>query len=75
MIDGETGFVVNPYDIEALADRLIRLLADEPLRRQMAEAGRRRIMDQFTLRQQTEEMLAVYADALHKRKREKSSDL
>ena len=39
VIDGETGFVVNPYNIEALADRLTRLLTDEPLRRQMGDAG------------------------------------
>jgi len=41
--DGETGFVVNPYNTGALADRLIRLLTDESLRGRMAAAGRARV--------------------------------
>jgi spore coat protein SA len=64
VVDGETGFVINPYHVEALADRLTRLLTDEPLRRRMADAGRERIKNQFTLRHQTEAMLDVYERAL-----------
>lgn len=41
--DGETGLLVDPDDAEALAAALSRLLADRPLRRAMAEAGRRRV--------------------------------
>jgi glycosyltransferase involved in cell wall biosynthesis len=68
VLDGETGFVVNPYDTEALADRLIRLLTDEPLRQRMAEAGRARIRQQFTLQHQVNTMLEVYERALTKRR-------
>jgi phosphatidylinositol alpha-1,6-mannosyltransferase len=38
--DGQTGFVVNGRDLTAIADRLVRLLADPGLRRRMGEAGR-----------------------------------
>ncbi len=69
VIDGETGFVVNPYDIDALADRLARLLADEALRARMAAAGRRRVEEQFTLQHQTAAMLDVYERALERRRR------
>jgi glycosyltransferase involved in cell wall biosynthesis len=65
--DGETGFVVNPYNIDALADRLTRLLTDEPLRRQMGEAGRRHVLQNFTLKQQVEAMLGIYECAITKR--------
>jgi glycosyltransferase involved in cell wall biosynthesis len=67
VIDGKTGFVVNPYNVEALADRLTRLLTDEPLRRRMAEAGHERIRQQFTLGHQTRAMLEVYERALARR--------
>lgn len=68
VIDGEMGFVVNPYDIEALADRLIRLLTDEPLRQRMAEAGRAHIRQRFSLQHQTEATLEVYERALARRR-------
>ncbi|HZC72019.1 MAG TPA: glycosyltransferase family 4 protein [Jatrophihabitans sp.] len=38
--DGETGFVVDGRDVGAVADRLIRLLDDAALRKQMGAAGR-----------------------------------
>lgn len=41
--DGETGLLVDPGDSVALAGALARLLSDEPLRRAMGAAGRRRV--------------------------------
>jgi glycosyltransferase involved in cell wall biosynthesis len=69
VLDGETGFVVNPYDIDALADRLVRLLTDAGLRARMAAAGRQRIEQQFTLRHQAAAMLDVYERAIERRRR------
>ena len=66
VIDGETGFVINPYNIDALADRLTRLLTDDALRQRMAAAGRRRFLERFTLQHQTDAMLEVYERALAK---------
>lgn len=74
VLDGETGFVVNPYHIDALADRLIRLLTDEPLRRRMAAAGRARIEQEFTLERQVQKTLAVYERALERRRGKKQAD-
>lgn len=65
--DGETGFVVNPYNIDALADRLVRLLTDESLRRRMADAGRQHVLAHFTLQHQVDGMLAAYERALARR--------
>lgn len=72
VIDGETGFVVNPYNIDALADRLTRLLTDDALRQRMAEAGRRHIENRFTLQHQVDAMLPIYERALAKRRGEAS---
>lgn len=41
--DGETGFLVDSADVQALAQRLALLLADKDLRRRMGEAGRRKV--------------------------------
>lgn len=38
--DGETGFVVPPTDVEAVAGAMAMLLRDEGLRRRMGDAGR-----------------------------------
>jgi len=71
VVDGETGYVVNPYNIDRLADRLTRLLTDESLRQRMAQAGRERVERYFTLDHQTQAMLDVYKQALAKRHPEK----
>jgi len=41
--DGRTGLLVEPRDPAALAAALVRLLSDERLRRELGEAGRRRL--------------------------------
>lgn len=44
---GETGFAVNPFDIDALAGAISRLLEDPALARRMGAAGRRRLEERF----------------------------
>jgi len=41
VLEGETGYVVPGRSTDVLAERIVRLLHDEELRRQMGEAGRR----------------------------------
>ncbi|MER7753402.1 glycosyltransferase family 4 protein [Kitasatospora sp. NPDC097643] len=41
VLEGETGYVVPGGSAEAAAERIVRLLHDEELRRRMGEAGRR----------------------------------
>ncbi|GAA2741454.1 glycosyltransferase family 4 protein [Kitasatospora cinereorecta] len=41
VLEGETGFVVPGRSHDATAERIVRLLRDEALRRRMGEAGRR----------------------------------
>jgi phosphatidylinositol alpha-1,6-mannosyltransferase len=42
VIDGETGYVVDPRNVEAVADALGRLLADSELRVRLGAAARQR---------------------------------
>ncbi len=68
VMDGETGFIVNPLDSATLAERLQRLLVDRDLRRELGARGRARIREQFTLDKQVERMLDLYARAMRGRR-------
>lgn len=67
VLDGETGFIVNPRDIESFAGRLHELLTDDRLRAAMGERGRERIRAHFSLARQVERMLEIYERALQSR--------
>ena len=47
--DGENGFLVEPGDIAAFAERLVSLLSDEGLRRRLGAAAARRIGPEFDI--------------------------
>ncbi len=48
--DGVNGYLVEAGDVEALTDRVSRLIADSALRSRMGEAGRARVEQDFTTR-------------------------
>ena len=60
IVDGETGFIVQPGIARSLADRLGQLCADRELRVKMGEAGRSRVMAQFTADKMAEKFGALY---------------
>jgi len=53
---GETGFLVDERDVEAMAERMIELGADAKLRREMGKAGRARVLDRFETGKQVREL-------------------
>jgi glycosyltransferase involved in cell wall biosynthesis len=63
IIDGETGFIVNPFDTELFADRIRELLSRPQVARQMGRAGQARLMTQFTLERQVVAMEQAYRNA------------
>lgn len=47
--DGEEGFLVPVHDSQALADKIILLVADSDLRRKMGDKGRERFLQEYTV--------------------------
>jgi len=62
IVDGETGFLVPQYDVEALAGAIIRLLTDADLRARMGAAGRARAAA-FSWTNVAAQVRAVYESA------------
>jgi L-malate glycosyltransferase len=58
--EGRTGFLAEPRDHHAMARSIIRLLKEEPLRRQMGEAGFARVRERFTVERMVAGTAAVY---------------
>ena len=67
--DNVSGLLIPPGDVAALAQALRRLLDDPGLRRQMGEAGRARILAEFSIDAMVEGNLAVYRQVLAERGR------
>ncbi len=64
VLDGATGFIVNPLDTVTFADRLQRLLSDPALREQMGQSAQARIRASFTVDRYVDQMLRVYDRAI-----------
>ena len=62
VIDGETGYIINPCDTEIFAQRLHALLTDESLRKKMGRRGREHVAANFRLDQQVAAMTALYEE-------------
>jgi len=61
VLDGETGCLVDGRDVDALADRLVTLLADRDLARRMGAAGRAWVEAEWRWDTQADRMAALLA--------------
>lgn len=64
VVDGETGFLVDPRDSAQTAARLGRLLADPDLADRMGQAGQKRAKAHFSLGKQADEFERIYRQVL-----------
>lgn len=64
---GETGLLFEPLDVADLATQLELLLRESVVRRRMAEAGSRRIREQFRLAEAARRMGEIYSEFLERR--------
>jgi glycosyltransferase involved in cell wall biosynthesis len=59
IVDGVTGYLVEPRNSKAIAERVIELLRDPALRRRMGKAGRLHVSQNFSAHHYAEEISAV----------------
>lgn len=62
--DGVNGFLVPPKDVEGLAEKISLLLNDPNLARQMGEAGRQRVLNQYGIERHLERLLEVFREVI-----------
>jgi glycosyltransferase involved in cell wall biosynthesis len=66
--DGVDGFLVQPGDVDAMAERLARLAADADLRRRMGEAGAASVRERYAVERLLDDMDRLYRRLLDSRR-------
>jgi glycosyltransferase involved in cell wall biosynthesis len=62
--EGEDGFLVEPGDVDALAERLARLAADPELRERLGAAGRARVVPRYSVDRLVDDIDLLYRSLL-----------
>lgn len=62
VVDEQTGFIVPRNNPEEAAERLLRLLCDPELRKEMGNAGRQFVMDNYEWKENADKMERLYID-------------
>lgn len=64
---GATGYLIQPADSSIMAKRISELVSDEPLRKQMAEAGRARVEKLFSTEAMVQNFVHLFEELADKR--------
>ncbi|MGQ9705397.1 MAG: glycosyltransferase family 4 protein [bacterium] len=67
IVDGKTGYIVRPDCPEEIAERVIMLIENKKLRRELGEMGRRRTVEKFTIRRMADETVKLYFEFAEKK--------
>jgi glycosyltransferase involved in cell wall biosynthesis len=68
VIEGTTGFLVQPRDYTNMGERIIQLLNDVPRAQQMGEQGRRVVVEKFSRDAQLRRTEQLYEDLLNRQR-------
>ncbi|MFH1255391.1 MAG: glycosyltransferase family 4 protein [bacterium] len=60
VIDGETGYIVNPLNVELMAEKIIDLLENPAKAKKFGQAGYDRVKREFTIEKQAEKTRQAY---------------
>jgi len=61
---GDTGYIVEPGDVDAASDRLREILGDEVVMARMGEHGRRHVKESFDLEKTTMQRIEIWESML-----------
>jgi spore coat protein SA len=64
VLDGETGYIVNPFNVEMMADRIVSLLLDNKKCKQMGESGYHRVTEHFTIKHSAQKYLDLFSEVM-----------
>ena len=68
IVDGENGFLVDPFDKEVFTDRIVRLLKNPRMAEQMGMMGKETVRNNFLITRLLRDYLVLLNDVLLKRK-------
>jgi glycosyltransferase involved in cell wall biosynthesis len=68
VIDGETGFIIEKRDSEALAEKIMALLKDQDLAARIGQRGRERAVEVFSRERMAHETVTLYREAVERGK-------
>lgn len=57
VVDGETGYLVNPRDLNCLSEKMKHLIENPALRHEMGKRARQRVLKHFTIERSTRNLL------------------
>ena len=70
VVDGKTGFIIEPNNINSLVRAMERVVEDGGLRRRLGKAARKRFEKDFSLAVMQKKLLKIYQNAiLHKKQK------
>jgi len=69
LVDGENGFLVEPHDNAAFADRIVALLRDPKMAESMGSVGREMVREKFLITRLLLDYLRLLGDVTWKRRR------
>ena len=68
-LDNQTGFLVDPGDLSALQDRLLRLARDTSLGRRLGDCGQALVRKGFSVEQMVDQLHDLYSELLNRNSR------
>ena len=60
--ENETGFLFEPGDVEAITDYTQKLISSTSLRKSMGDAGRKRVIENFSIEKYVSKVSAVFSE-------------
>ncbi len=73
VVDGETGLLVDPHDVDAIASAIIQLLTNDELARQLGENGLRRVEQELSW-EKVGERISSFLEGVVDKVKERGSD-